>query len=52
MKLKDITRVTQQNILDVNLNLAKGTYQCKLAVSSCLPGYPSLNSTGFEIKLK
>jgi hypothetical protein len=52
MKLKDISLESQENRFNINLDLSKGTYQCKLAISSCVPGFPSLNSTGFEIELK
>lgn len=32
--------------------VAPGKYNAKLAVSSCLPGYPSLNSTVFKLTIR
>jgi hypothetical protein len=52
VKLKDILSNTQQHIVHVMLDLRTGTYQCKFALSSCAPGYPSLNSARFEIALQ
>lgn len=52
MTLKDISLESQKNVVNVTLDLPKGTYYCKIAVSTRIPGYPSLNSTGFDIELK
>ncbi|MBL7696732.1 MAG: glycosyltransferase family 39 protein [Chitinophagaceae bacterium] len=34
------------------LPLAPGTYNCKLAISTCIPGKPSLNSSRFTIDVR
>jgi hypothetical protein len=51
MKVRDIVRKQQQNIVTVDMPLPPGDYMCKFAISNCLPGRPSLNSAGFEILL-
>lgn len=35
--------------LQVPVTLDKGTHYARLAISSCMPGYPSVNSTGFNL---
>ncbi|MBC7848642.1 MAG: glycosyltransferase family 39 protein [Chitinophagaceae bacterium] len=37
---------------DVAHSLPAGQYRSKLGVGSCLPGYPSLNSTSFDFEIK
>lgn len=52
MIIKDINREVQQNIISVSPKLPPGSYTGKFAISSCIPGQPSLNSSGFKITLK
>lgn len=52
MTVKDIEKIRQENIVSFDLHLPPGSYIGKFALSSCLPGQPSLNSSGFEIKVK
>ena len=35
--------------LRVPVTLGKGAHYARLAISSCMPGYPSVNSTGFSL---
>jgi hypothetical protein len=49
--IKDITKCNQENIVSFNMNLSQGDYTGKFAISSCIPGQPSLNSSGFSIKI-
>lgn len=51
MTVKDIENVKQQNMVYFEIRIPKGKYECKLAISTCLPGRPSLNSAGFKIKV-
>jgi hypothetical protein len=51
MTVKDIKADTQQNIISCNISMPPGEYECKLAISTCLPGRPSLNSSGFKVKI-
>lgn len=53
IKVKYITDEVQSNIITLDLaGLTPGTYIGKFAISSCIPGHPSLNSTGIKIKVK
>jgi len=49
MTVKDIENVRQQNNVYFEIRMPEGNYECKLAISTCLPGRPSLNSSGFKI---
>jgi hypothetical protein len=49
MTVKDIVKQKQQNIVYFNLSVPKGDYECKLAITTCLPGHPSINSSGFKV---
>jgi hypothetical protein len=49
MTVKDIQKAEQQNNVTFNLQMPEGDYECKLAVSTCLPGHLSLNSSGFKV---
>lgn len=49
MTVKDIGKAQQQNNVSFEMKLPDGEYECKLAISTCLPGHPSLNSSGFRI---
>jgi hypothetical protein len=49
--IKGITKCNQENIVSFNMNLSQGDYTGKFAISSCIPGQPSLNSSGFSIKI-
>lgn len=51
-KLKNINSEKAIVPLSSNYRLTPGVYTAKLAISSCLPGIPSLNSTGFAVNLK
>jgi hypothetical protein len=50
MTVKDIQQVQQLNNVSFELKVPEGEYECKLAISTCLPGHPSLNSSGFKIR--
>jgi len=49
MTVKDIKMAAQQNNVSFELKVPHGNYECKLAISTCLPGHPSLNSSGFHV---
>lgn len=51
MTVKDIENVRQQNNAYFEIQMPEGNYECKLAISTCLPGRPSLNSSGFKISV-
>ncbi len=51
MTVKDIEKPQQQNNVSFELKVPDGEYECKLAISTCLPGHPSLNSSGFQLKI-
>ena len=51
MTVKDINTTKQLNIVSCRVPMPTGEYECKLAISTCLPGRPSLNSSGFRIKI-
>lgn len=51
MTVKDIKTEKQQNIISCDIPMPPGEYECKLAISTCLPGRPSLNSSGFKLKV-
>lgn len=52
MVVRDITMADQHHIVSTDPQLPMGKYRCRLAVSSCVPGHPSLNSTSFTISIK
>ena len=52
MTVKDIMMADQHHIVSTDPQLPNGKYRCKLAISSCVPGHPSLNSTGFTLSVK
>lgn len=52
IKVKDITGHAQQHLATFDLGDVRGKYICKLGISTCLPGRPSLNSSGFDVVLK
>jgi hypothetical protein len=49
VKVGELDKVEKD--ISVDINLPEGTYQCKIAISSCLPGRPSLNSSRFTSHL-
>lgn len=49
MTVKDIQLAKQYNNVSFELKVPNGEYECKLAISTCLPGHPSLNSSGFRV---
>ncbi|HUQ66192.1 MAG TPA: glycosyltransferase family 39 protein [Flavitalea sp.] len=49
MTVKDIVNEVQHNIVSFSVAMPKGEYECKLAISTCLPGWPSLNSSRFKV---
>jgi hypothetical protein len=49
MTVKDIGKAQQQNNVSFELKVPDGEYECKLAISTCLPGHLSLNSSGFQV---
>lgn len=49
MSVRDIDTTLQQHMATVLFSLPPGQYRGKLAISTCLPGKPSLNSSGFRI---
>jgi hypothetical protein len=51
MTVRDIRATRQQNNVSFELKVPPGIYECKLAISSCLSGHPSLNSSGFEVRI-
>lgn len=48
-KLKEITGSSQRVSLNIPHQLSSGTYSARLGISSCLPGFPSLNSSSFRL---
>lgn len=52
IKVKDIGDEVSQHIATVNMNVRPGKYICKMAITNCLPGRPTLNSAGFEVLIK
>lgn len=52
LKLKNITKEKAIVNLGAQYQLIPGVYTAKLAISTCLTGIPSLNSTGFAVNLK
>jgi hypothetical protein len=50
MTVNDIKTTKQESIVSCRVPMPPGEYECKLAISTCLPGRPSLNSSGFKIK--
>ena len=51
MTVRNIQKTEQQNNVSFELKVPRGNYDCKLAISSCLPGRPTLNSSGFEVRV-
>ena len=49
MTVKDIEKTFQQNIVFFQIPVPKGKYECKFAISTCLPGRPSINSSAFKV---
>ncbi len=53
LKLENIRRPVQQSTATFDLHsLAPGRYTAKLVISSVVPSMPSLNSSGFELKVE
>jgi hypothetical protein len=51
--VKNITEQIQSNIISIDMaGLAPGNYIGKFAISTCIPGHPSLNSAGIELAVK
>jgi hypothetical protein len=51
-QVKQITEVEMPATISCKHQLAPGKYAARLAVSSCIPGFPSLNSSSFKIEIK
>lgn len=51
MTVNDIEKTEQENNVSFELKVPAGDYECKLAISTCLPGHPSLNSSGFAVRV-
>jgi hypothetical protein len=49
MTVKDIEKVLQHNIVTFAIPVPKGKYECKIAISTCLAGRPSINSSSFKV---
>lgn len=49
MTVKNIQKAQQQNNVSFELKLPIDDYEYKLAISTCLPGHLSLNSSGFKL---
>jgi len=52
MKVRDIKETEQHNNITIDTKLPRGNYETRLAISTCLPGRPSLNSAAFEVLIK
>ena len=52
IRVKSLKKSTESINLGFDHSLSPGIYTAKLAISTCLPGIPSLNSTGFGVNLK
>jgi hypothetical protein len=53
LTVKEISTNTQTNFVSFDLHrLCRGNYIGKFAVSSCIPGHPSLNSAGIDIHVQ
>ena len=50
--VKQITEDEMPATISCKHQLAPGKYAARLAVSSCIPGFPSLNSGSFKIEIK
>lgn len=51
LKVNSLSEAVEQQVVTFPLNLHAGNYICKLGISTCLPGRPSLNSSRFTIKI-
>jgi len=49
MTVKNIQQAQQQNNVSFELKVPNDDYEYKLAISTCLPGHLSLNSSGFKL---
>jgi hypothetical protein len=52
IRVKDIRGDLTKHAATFNMELKPGKYICKLAITNCLPGRPTLNSAGFEVTIK
>jgi hypothetical protein len=52
IKVKQITMPDTKLSVKFNVRLPKGIYEARLGISTAIPGHPSMNSPGFEIKFK
>jgi hypothetical protein len=50
--VKQITEVEMPATISCKHQLAPGKYAARFAISSCIPGFPSLNSSSFKIEIK
>lgn len=51
-RLKALTDSSQSITLSFSHHLTAGKYSARMAISSCLPGFPSMNSSAFKFELK
>lgn len=52
LKVNALKKAIEQQVVTFPLPIGAGEYACKLAISSCLPGRPSLNSSRFNVVVK
>ncbi len=51
-KMNQVIKTEMAVTLSCNHQLAAGIYTAKLAISSCIEGFPSLNSSAFKFEIK
>lgn len=50
--VQEITQPCQQMLFEIPYTFGKGEYTARFCVGSYIPGYPSVNSSGFTISVK
>lgn len=51
-KLKAVTSNKQSATISTNHSLPPGKYSARMAISSCIPGFPSMNSSAFKFTIQ
>jgi hypothetical protein len=52
MTIKDITHTNQSLLGKVKLAVPKGEYTARLGISSCIPNWPTINSSVIDLRVK
>ena len=50
--VKDLTGTRGKHIATIRPDLPPGRYDANISISNCLPGHPSINSSGFRLKVR